>query len=56
LTLPSLKERSECFTLRIKGEIFASPNLKAFSLSDLKAATKNFWLDNLVGEGGFVYV
>ncbi|KVI00249.1 Concanavalin A-like lectin/glucanase, subgroup [Cynara cardunculus var. scolymus] len=28
-------------------------NLKAFSLSDLKAATKNFRPDGLLGEGGF---
>ena len=28
-------------------------NLKAFSLSDLKTATKNFRPDSLLGEGGF---
>jgi hypothetical protein len=31
----------------------ASPNSMAFSFSDLKAATKNFRLDHLIGEGGF---
>ncbi|XP_061374815.1 probable serine/threonine-protein kinase PBL3 [Gastrolobium bilobum] len=30
-----------------------SNNLKSFSLSDLKEATKNFRQDNLIGEGGF---
>ncbi|XP_061363692.1 probable serine/threonine-protein kinase PBL2 [Gastrolobium bilobum] len=30
-----------------------SNNLKSFSLSDLKEATKNFGQDNLIGEGGF---
>ncbi|KAL8227284.1 hypothetical protein R6Q57_017116 [Mikania cordata] len=28
-------------------------NLKAFTLNDLKAATKNFRSENLIGEGGF---
>jgi hypothetical protein len=44
------------FTPRTEGEMLASPNLMAFSFSDLKAATKNFRLDNLIGEGGFNYV
>jgi hypothetical protein len=56
LTLPSFKEKSELSTPRTEGEILASPNLKPFSLSDLKAATKNFRPDNLIGEGGFGYV
>jgi hypothetical protein len=56
LTLLSFKERSELLTHRIEGEILASPNLKAFSLSDLKAATKNFCPDSLIGEGSFSYV
>jgi hypothetical protein len=56
LTLLSFKERSELLTHRIEGEILASPNLKAFSLSDLKAATKNFCPDSLIGEGSFNYV
>jgi hypothetical protein len=34
----------------------ASPNLKAFSLNNLKAATKKFHLDNHIEEGGFDYV
>jgi hypothetical protein len=55
LTLPSFKHRSELFTLKTEGEILASPNLKAFSLSDLKVATKNFRLDSLIGERIFSY-
>jgi hypothetical protein len=56
LTLPSFKEKSELSTPRTEGEILASPNLKPFSFSDLKAATKNFRPDSLIGEGGFGYV
>jgi hypothetical protein len=56
LTLPSFKDMSELFTPRIEVEILASSNLKAFSLSDLKAAIKNYHLDNLIGEGESNYV
>ncbi|TVU30992.1 hypothetical protein EJB05_22653 [Eragrostis curvula] len=56
LTLPSYKERSELPVPRTEGEILASPNLKAFSFSDLKSSTKNFRTDSLIGEGGFGYV
>ncbi|XP_054775827.1 probable serine/threonine-protein kinase PIX13 [Prosopis cineraria] len=35
------------------GQILESPNLKVFSFGDLKAATKNFKSDTLLGEGGF---
>jgi serine/threonine protein kinase len=38
--------RSEC-------EILQSTNLKNFSLSDLKLATRNFRPDSVLGEGGF---
>jgi hypothetical protein len=55
LTLPSFKERSKLLTPRTKGEILASQNFMAFSLSDLKATTKNFHQDILIGEGGFSY-
>lgn len=34
-------------------DISISNNLKSFSFSDLKNATKNFRSDNLLGEGGF---
>lgn len=37
----------------LNGEILETPNLKVFSFSDLKSATKNFKSDNLLGEGGF---
>ncbi|KFK43683.1 hypothetical protein AALP_AA1G159500 [Arabis alpina] len=40
-------------TVRTEGEILSSPNLKAFTLNELKNATKNFRQDNLLGEGGF---
>ncbi|KAJ4844536.1 putative serine/threonine-protein kinase pix13 [Turnera subulata] len=35
------------------GEILDSPNLKVFTFSDLRSATKNFKSDSLLGEGGF---
>ncbi|CAL1401885.1 unnamed protein product [Linum trigynum] len=38
---------------RSEGEILQSPNLKSFSFSDLKLATRNFRPDSVVGEGGF---
>lgn len=41
----SKASRDESFTV--------SNNLKAFTLNDLKAATKNFRSDSLIGEGGF---
>jgi hypothetical protein len=54
LTLPSYKEKADTLpTPRTEGEILSAPNLKAFSFSDLKTATKNFRTDNLIGEGGF---
>lgn len=34
----------------------SSPNLKAFTMSELKTATRNFRPDGLIGEGGFGYV
>lgn len=38
---------------RSEGEILQSPNLKSFSFSELKSATKNFRPDSVLGEGGF---
>lgn len=35
------------------GQILERPNLKVFSFSDLKSATKSFKSDTLLGEGGF---
>ncbi|XP_050211749.1 receptor-like cytoplasmic kinase 176 [Mercurialis annua] len=44
-TLPS--------TPRTEGEILQSSNLKNFSFNELKAATRNFRPDSVLGEGGF---
>ncbi|CAI9762018.1 unnamed protein product [Fraxinus pennsylvanica] len=38
---------------RTEGEILQSSNLKIFSFSDLKAASRNFRPDSILGEGGF---
>ena len=35
------------------GKILESPNLKEFTFTDLKTATKNFKSDSVLGEGGF---
>lgn len=40
-------------TPRSEGEILQSSNLKIFSFSDLKMATRNFRPDSVLGEGGF---
>ncbi|CAN1187865.1 Probable serine/threonine-protein kinase PBL3 [Linum perenne] len=59
LTIPSsYSERSSDFlpTPRTEGEILSSPNLKAFTFSELRNATRNFRPDSLLGEGGFGYV
>ncbi|EYU41728.1 hypothetical protein ABFS82_10G031500 [Erythranthe guttata] len=40
-------------TPRTEGEILQSSNLKSFGFSDLKAATRNFRPDSVLGEGGF---
>ncbi|XP_031487698.1 receptor-like cytoplasmic kinase 176 [Nymphaea colorata] len=40
-------------TPRSEGEILQASNLKSFSFSDLKAATRNFRPDSVLGEGGF---
>lgn len=40
-------------TPRSEGEILQSSNLKNFSFSDLKTATRNFRPDSVLGEGGF---
>ncbi|XP_044480283.1 probable serine/threonine-protein kinase PBL3 isoform X1 [Mangifera indica] len=59
LTIPSCSEKShfECLpTPGSEGEILSSPNLKAFTFSELKNATRNFRPDSLLGEGGFGYV
>ncbi|XP_028773043.1 receptor-like cytoplasmic kinase 176 [Neltuma alba] len=40
-------------TPRSEGEILQSSNLKSFSYSELKTATRNFRPDSILGEGGF---
>ncbi|KAF2596117.1 hypothetical protein F2Q68_00007002 [Brassica cretica] len=42
-----------CLEQRSLGEILQNANLKNFSLSELKSATRNFRPDSMVGEGGF---
>ncbi|KAF9625395.1 hypothetical protein IFM89_022380 [Coptis chinensis] len=59
LTLPSFSGSSTSGSLptpRTEGEILSSPNLKAFTFSEMKNATRNFRPDSLLGEGGFGYV
>ncbi|KAL4587721.1 hypothetical protein LXL04_000595 [Taraxacum kok-saghyz] len=38
---------------RTEGEILQASNLKSFTFSDLKTATRNFRPDSVLGEGGF---
>lgn len=52
-TSSSSKVSSVPPTPRSEGEILQSPNLKLFSFSDLKMATRNFRPDSVLGEGGF---
>nr|WIL59887.1 nodulation protein [Melilotus officinalis] len=40
-------------TPRTEGEILKSSNMKSFTFSELKTATRNFRPDSVVGEGGF---
>lgn len=40
-------------TPRSEGEILQSSNVKNFAFSELKAATRNFRPDSVLGEGGF---
>lgn len=40
-------------TPRSEGEILLSTNLKSFTFSELKSATRNFRPDSVLGEGGF---
>lgn len=59
LAIPSDNERSKTdsvLTPKSEGEILSLPNLKAFTLSELKNITRNFRSDNLIGEGGFGYI
>ena len=40
-------------TSRSEGEILQSSNLKSFSYNEVRAATRNFRPDSVLGEGGF---
>lgn len=40
-------------TPRSEGEILQSSNLRSFTFNELRAATRNFRPDSVVGEGGF---
>lgn len=40
-------------TPRSEGEILQSSNIKSFTFNELKAATRNFRPDSVLGEGGF---
>lgn len=40
-------------TPRSEGEILQSSNLRSFTFGELRAATRNFRPDSVVGEGGF---
>ena len=40
-------------TPRSEGEILQSSNMKSFSYSELRTATRNFRPDSVLGEGGF---
>lgn len=44
---------SQTQTPRTEGEILQSCNLKSFTFSELKNATRNFRPDSVLGEGGF---
>ncbi|KAG8372991.1 hypothetical protein BUALT_Bualt12G0124600 [Buddleja alternifolia] len=53
---PSNKKNLAGVSFSISGgsnELIASPDLRIFSFSELKAATRNFRSDTLLGEGGF---
>lgn len=54
LSVPTHSDESGALpTPRSEGDILSSPNLKAFTFSELKNATRNFRTDSLLGEGGF---
>lgn len=43
----------ETIKLGPSGEILERPNLRVFSLAELKSATRNFKPETVLGEGGF---
>lgn len=48
-----LSSFSAPLTPRSEDDILRSPNIKSFSFSELKNATRNFRPDSVLGEGGF---
>ena len=59
--LTSSNEQAPLRTLNMssiisKADTSLSSNLKSFTFSDLKNATKNFRTESLIGEGGFGFV
>ncbi|XP_028775761.1 probable serine/threonine-protein kinase PBL9 isoform X1 [Neltuma alba] len=48
-----VSKASTTHTRRSVGEILQSPDLKSFTYAELKAATRNFRPDSVLGEGGF---
>ncbi|KAL0454030.1 UNVERIFIED_CONTAM: putative serine/threonine-protein kinase PIX13 [Sesamum latifolium] len=44
---------SDVLVMSGSGQMLAHPNLRVFSFSELKAATRNFRSDTVLGEGGF---
>ncbi|XP_073137798.1 probable serine/threonine-protein kinase PBL3 isoform X2 [Henckelia pumila] len=59
ISIPSHSSKSNAESLptpRSEAEILSSPNVKPFTLNELKNATRNFRVDSLLGEGGFGYV
>ncbi|KAH9735950.1 protein kinase domain-containing protein [Citrus sinensis] len=56
-SLSSSSGKASSFSLpqtpRSEGEILQSSNIKNFSYSDLRTATRNFRPDSVLGEGGF---
>lgn len=49
-SISSSVSTDEAFT---DGQILETPNLRMFTLAELKNATKNFKVENVLGEGGF---
>ena len=50
---PCCKVSDELISSSNAGEILQSSNLKSFALTELQAATRNFRVDSVLGEGDF---
>jgi hypothetical protein len=51
--IPCCKVSDELISSRNAGEILQSSNLKSFTLTELQAATRNFRVDIVLGDGDF---